>query len=105
MRKMSLYNTNSDEFSLLIDKAKVKLKARNCKYRKLVDASLKILNNFPNLQLFMEGEAPQKLNKTECEMLKKLVSLHMQISDFEEQEIFFLGGKEFYLYLKNMRVI
>jgi len=105
MRNMNLYNANSNEFSELIDNAKVRLKTRNFKYKKLIDASLKILNNFPNLQLFMEGDAPEKLNKIECKMLKKLVSLHMQISDFEDQEIFFLGGKEFYLYLKNMHII
>lgn len=102
---MSLYNIKSIEFSELIDKAKVRLKNRNLRYKKLLEKSSKILNDFPNLQLFLEGETPANLNKTECEMLQKLVTLHMQINNFEEQEIFFLGGKEFYLCLKNMHVI
>lgn len=102
---MSLYNIKSIEFSELIDKAKVKLKNSNFKYKKLIEKSLKILKDYPNLQLLFEGQTPTNLNKIECKMLQKLLMLHLKINDFEDQEIFFLGGKEFYLYLKNMHVI
>lgn len=105
MSKMAIYNLNSIEFNEFIDNVKVKLKTKNFKYKNLLDKSLKILNDFPNLQMLFEGDIPKKLNNTECRMLHKLILLNMKINDYEEQEIFFLGGKEFYLYLKNMSVI
>jgi len=105
MSKMAMYNLNSIEFSEFIDNAKVRLKNKNFKYKKLLDKSLKILNDFPNIQMLFEGDIPKKLSNKECRMLHKLILLNMKIHNFEEQEIFFLGGKEVYLYLKNMRVI
>ena len=105
MDKMAIYNINSIEFSEFIDNAKVKLKNKNLKYKKLLDKSLKILNDFPNLQMLFEGDIPKKLSNKECRMLHKFILLNMKKNNFEEQEIFFLGGKEFYLYLKNMHII
>lgn len=105
MDKMSLYNKDSIEFSELIDKSKVNLKKHNSEYRKLIKSSLKILNDFPNLKALFEDDIVENLNKKECKMLQKLFVLHMKIRNYEEQEIFFLGSKEFYLYLKNMAVI
>lgn len=45
------------------------------------------------------------LNETECKMLQKLAKIYMEICDFEEKEIFLLGGKEMYFYLKDTGVI
>lgn len=45
------------------------------------------------------------LTKTECKMLQKLISIYMQISNIEEKEIFILGGKEIYIYLKELDLI
>ena len=38
-------------------------------------------------------------------MLQKLITIHMDIRDFEEKEIFLLGGKEMFLYLKDVGLI
>lgn len=45
------------------------------------------------------------LNETECKMLQELTKIYMEICDFEEKEIFLLGGKEMYFYLKDTGVI
>ena len=45
------------------------------------------------------------LNEKECKMLQKLVSLHLQISDYEDRKIFFLGARENYFYFKNLGLI
>ena len=37
--------------------------------------------------------------------LKELAKIYMEICDFEEKEIFLLGGKEMYFYLKDTGVI
>ena len=38
-------------------------------------------------------------------MLQELAKIYMEICDFEEKEIFLLGGKEMYFYLKDTGVI
>ena len=38
-------------------------------------------------------------------MLQKLFNLHLDIKDFEEQTIFFLGGTEAYFYFKNIGIL
>lgn len=51
-----------------------------------------IMNKYPNLQFILE-DRELILNEAECKMLQKLVKIYMEICDFEEKEIFLLGGK------------
>lgn len=45
------------------------------------------------------------LNENECKMLQQLVSLYLQMSDYEDRKIFFLGARENYFYFKNLGLI
>ena len=56
-------------------------------------------------QIIFEEQMELNLTKTECKMLQKLISIYMQISNIEEKEIFILGGKEIYIYLKELDLI
>ena len=38
-------------------------------------------------------------------MEQKLVNLELEIRNFEEQEIFFCGGKEAYFYFENIGIL
>ena len=100
MDEIRLYDINSEEFSELIDSAKVSLKDDE-KYKKLKNEIQKIMNKFPNLQLLLEDNLIENLNETECKMLQKIISLYTEISILEEQKIFFLGARENYFYLKK----
>lgn len=51
-----------------------------------------IMNKYPNLQFILE-DRELILNEIEYKMLQKLVKIYMEICDFEEKEIFLLGGK------------
>ena len=53
MDEIRLYDINSEEFSELIDSAKVSLKDDE-KYKKLKNEIQKIMDKFPNLQLLLE---------------------------------------------------
>lgn len=105
MEENRLYDMNSIEFNELIDSARVRLKKHNLEYKKLTNEVHEIMERFPNLQLLLEDNTVMNLNEVECKMLQKLVSVYMQISNYEEREIFFLGAKENYFYFKNMNLI
>ena len=105
MEEMRLFDINSTELRELISDGKIKLKKRNLEYKKLTDEVSKILEDYPNLQLILEDNTTLILNENECKMLQKLVELNVEITTIEEREIFFLGGRELYFYLKNMNLI
>ena len=104
MEEIRLYDMNSIEFSELIDTARVELK-NNSDYNKLQNKVSEIMEMYPNLQLLFEDDKVMNLNEKECKMLQQLVSLYLQMSDYEDRKIFFLGARENYFYFKNLGLI
>jgi len=104
MEEIRLYDMNSIEFSELIDAARVELKS-NPEYKELQNKVSKIMEEYPNLQLLFEDDKVMNLNENECKMLQQLVSLYLQMSDYEDRKIFFLGARENYFYFKNLGLI
>ena len=105
MEEIRLYDINSIEFSELIDTARVELKRNNSEYKELQNKVNKIMELYPNLQLLFEDDRVMSLNEEECKMLQKLVCLHLQMSEYEDRKIFFLGARENYFYFKNLGII
>lgn len=89
MDEIRLYEMYLNE---AIEERKIDLINSNNNYKKLKKEFDDIMNKYPNLQLILEED--------KCKMLQKLVAIYMDICDLEEKEIFLLGGKEMYFYLK-----
>lgn len=104
MEEIRLYDMNSIEFSKLIDAARVELKS-NPEYKELQNKVSEIMEEYPNLQLLFENDKVMNLNENECKMLQQLVSLYLQMSNYEDRKIFFLGARENYFYFKNLGLI
>lgn len=102
MDEVRLYEMYLNE---AIEERKRDLINRNEDYKSLREKFNDIMNEYPNLQLILEDNREMILNEVECKMLQKLVTIYMDISDLEEKEIFLLGGKEMYFYLKDTGVI
>ena len=88
-----------------IEEKNFALLSKGDEYKKLKTNFNDIMNKYPNLQLILEENSKMILNETECKMLQKLVTIYMDICDLEEKEIFLLGGKEMYFYLKDTGII
>ncbi len=101
MDEVRLYEMYLNE---AIEERKADLLNRNEDYKNLRANFNDIINKYPNLQLILE-DREMILNETECKMLQELAKIYMEICDFEEKEIFLLGGKEMYFYLKDTGVI
>lgn len=102
MDEVRLYEMYLNE---AIEERKCDLISRNEDYKNLKEQVNDIMNKYPNLQLIFEDDREIILDETECKMLQKLVALYMDICDIEEKEIFLLGGKEMYFYLKDVGLI
>lgn len=102
MDEIRLYEMYLNE---AIEERKAGLINKNTEYQKLREKFNDIMNKYPNLQLILEENRQMILDGTECKMLQKLVAIYMDICDLEEKEIFLLGGKEMFYYLKDTGVI
>ena len=102
MYEVRLYEMYLNE---AIEERKSDLINRNQDYKKLKEQFNNIMNKYPNLQLILEENREMILDEAECKMLQKLVAIYMDICDLEEKEIFLLGGREMYFYLKDVGII
>ena len=105
MKDFKLYDMDSNEFYKLIDSTRVELKKHNDGYRKISGKLHKIMDKYTNLQLLLEDEKLVELNTEECKQLQEVVSIEMQLRNFEERQIFFLGARENYFYMQNLGLI
>lgn len=102
MEEIRLYEMYLNE---AIEERKFDLVNRNEKYKNLREKFNDIMNKYPNLQLILDENKEMILTEDECKMLQKLIAIYMDICDLEEKEIFLLGGKEMYFYLKDVGLI
>lgn len=105
MNQKGIYDIELCDFNEMISDTKVALRNKNTTYKKLLNKVENIMDNYPNLQMIMEDDKNISLTKIDCKMLQKLFNLQVEIQALEEQEIFFLGGRESYYYFKNIGIL
>ena len=105
MEEKRLYDVDSIEFNELLDTARIELKNDDLEYQDLENQINEIMNKYPRIHSIFENDEVANLNEEECKMLQNLISLYLQMSNFEERKIFFLGARENYFYFKNMNLI
>ena len=105
MEEKRLYDVDSIEFNELLDTARIELKNDDLEYQDLENQVNEIIDKYPRIHSLFENDEVSNLNEEECKMLQNLISLYLQMSNFEERKIFFLGARENYFYFKNMNLI
>lgn len=105
MEEKRLYDVDSIEFNELLDTARIELKNDDLEYQDLENQVNEIMDKYPRIHSLFENDEVLNLNEEECRMLQNLISLYLQMSNFEERKIFFLGARENYFYFKNMNLI
>ena len=105
MEEKRLYDVDSIEFNELLDLARIELKNNDLEYQDLENQVTEIMDKYPRIHSLFENDELVNLNEEECKMLQNLISLYLQMNNFEERKIFFLGARENYFYFKNMNLI
>ena len=93
------------ELNELIDSKRIALKYNNLEYKKHTNKVSELMDDFSNVLALIEDNEVNSLNDEECKMLQKLIRLNMKMTTYEDREIFFLGARENYYYLKNLNLI
>lgn len=92
----------SNEFSEYISSQVFQIRNKNPEYKKLLIKTEKILDKYPRLRSVLEDDEVSALSIEECEALVEIQNIKQCIDVIEEKEIFFLGSKELYQYLKKI---
>ena len=77
---------------------------KKTEYTELQDKISTIKSKYPNVQEFLENAEYNILTKEELEAVRKILELEHNIDTLEEKEIFKLGMKENYIYMKRMNM-
>ena len=93
MENCKLYDIDSGELDELIDSRRISLRTQNERYKNLSDKVCEIKENYPNILALFENDEVKSLNEEECKNLQKIIALYMQMSTYEDREIFFLGAQ------------
>ena len=88
MEEKRLYDVDSIEFNELLDTARIELKNDDLEYQDLENQVNEIIDKYPRIHSLFENDEVSNLNEEECKMLQNLISLYLQMSNFEEREIF-----------------
>lgn len=105
MNEKGIYDIELYDFNEMISDAKVALRNKSLDYDSYLKEADKIMESYPNLQIILGDDKEIELTKEDCKMLQTLFNLNLHIRELEEQEIFFLGGREAYLYFKNIEIL
>lgn len=105
MENIKIFDMSSEELYELIDSVRVNLLKDNSEYKKLRHEVSDIVTEYPNLAEIYDTTVTLELTKEECKMLQQMMILNRKISDYEEHEILFLGGKIAYIYFKKIGLI
>ncbi len=105
MDKIVIDNLDMEELDRLVDSAIVDLERNNLEYRNLRNKVRNIQNKYENVSKIMDQDEVENLSKEECEMLQKVLQLKIEIEIIEDREIYFLGGRQAYYYLKKLQLL
>ena len=105
MDKICIDNLDMEELDRLIDSAIVELEKNNLEYRNLRNRVRSILKKYKNVSKIIDDDEVENLNKEECKMLQIILQLRIEIEILEDREIYFLGGRQAYYYLKKLELL
>ena len=102
MVNIKIFDVSSEELYELINEVKTNLLNTNSEYKKCKDEVFEIVKQYPNIDKIYDTKSSLELTKEECEMLQKMMDLELKISEYEQHEILFLGGRIAHNYFKKI---
>lgn len=75
------------------------------KYKKLKEEQKEITNHYPVIAKVLYDNEIEILNEEQIKAMIKVLEIEEEIRMIEEKELFYCGGKEFYHYLKKMKIL
>ena len=105
MKMFDLYDVDSVELFECMENAKLDLKKNNDEYKDISRKIEKIKEKYPNIRGILEDEKVTQMSALECSELVNCINLYRDLLRIEQNEIFFLGGRWCFEYLRRIGVV
>lgn len=105
MKKYSLYDMDSIELFECIENLKRDLSSKNSEYKEIQRKIERLKNKSPKIRGILEDEEVYELTLQESQALLEAINLIRDLLRIEQYEIFLLGGRENYEYMKKLKIL
>ncbi len=105
MEEENLFDLECINYMEYISDIYVKLTKNNDRVISYLNEIKDIYCKYPKLEKLFDDEEVDGLNREECRAFIEVSAIKREIEIINEREIFFAGGKEAYIYFKNIGVI
>lgn len=105
MKECFLYEMDSIEFCEAISELKCSLKNNNQEYKNIFYKIERIKTKYPVVRNILEDEEVSQMSLEESSALLKVINLYRDLFRIEEYEIFCMGCRENFGYLRRIEVI
>lgn len=105
MKKYSLYDMDSIELFECIENLKRDLSSKNSEYKEIQRKIERLKNKYPKIRGILEDEEVYELTLQESQALLVVINLMRDSLRIEQYEIFLLGSRENYEYMKKLKIL
>lgn len=105
MKKINLYDIESVELFECMENLKLDLKKQNTEYKEIFNKIEKLKIKYPNIRGILEDEKICELTLEESKALLEAINLYRDLLKLEQYEVFLLGNRECFEYLKKIKVV
>lgn len=105
MKNCKLYDMDSIELTECIGSLKLDLKKNNSEYKEISEKIEDLKEKYPTIRNFLEDEKSSKLSDEEGKAFFEVISLYRKLISVEQYEVFLLGGRECFEYLRKIKAV
>lgn len=101
----SFFDEYTDDFLDYLETNRMKIVRENTEYKQLEDEISKIKAENPNVRTFLEEREAVSLTDVEQNAVLDILEIQGKMDNIEMKEVFKLGGREMFVFIKQMKML
>lgn len=101
----TFFDEHTDDFLDYLETNRMKIVRENAEYKQLEDEISKIKEENPNVRIFLEEREAVSLTDVEQNAVLDILEIQGKMDNIEMKEVFKLGGREMFVFIKQMKLL
>jgi len=101
----TFFDEYTDDFLDYLETNRMKIVRENAEYKQLEDEISKIKAENPNVRIFLEEREAVSLTDVEQNAVLDILEIQGKMDNIEMKEVFKLGGREMFVFIKQMKLL
>lgn len=101
----SFFDEYTDDFLDYLETNRMKIVRKNAEYKQLEEKVSKIKAENPNVRTFLEEREAVPLTDVEQNAVLDILEIQGKMDNIEMKEVFKLGGREMFVFIKQMKLL